>query len=48
VLPGTAAKSGANRPVREPAEADVGGPSLEALVRDTSEHHMPIFQAKLH
>jgi hypothetical protein len=38
----------ANRPVRQPAEADIGGPSLEALVRNTSEHQLPIFQAKLH
>jgi hypothetical protein len=38
----------ASRPAREPAEADAGGPSLEAIVRNTSEHQVPIFHAKLH
>jgi hypothetical protein len=38
----------AHRPAREPAEADAGGPSLEALVRNTSEHQVPVFDAKLH
>jgi len=38
----------AHRPAREPAEADAGGPTLEALVRNTSEHQVPVFDAKLH
>jgi hypothetical protein len=28
--------------------ADAGGPTLEALVRNTSEHQVPVFDAKLH
>ena len=38
----------AHRPAQVPAEADAGGPSLEALVRNTSEHQVPIFDAKLY
>jgi hypothetical protein len=38
----------ANRPVRKPAEANVADPSLKVLVMNTSEHQVPIFQAKLH
>jgi hypothetical protein len=39
----------ANRPGRRPATGEAAGcPSLEALVRNTSEHQLPIFRAKLH
>jgi hypothetical protein len=38
----------AHRPVSQPAEVGAGGPTFQALVRNTSEHQVPVFDAKLH